>query len=369
MARSTVPTDRLMRPIAEFSMGLRVGDVIYVGATAGTDMRRELAGYGPGHIDVEAQSAKMFANMATALELLGGGVEDIVRVKGYVDDVRDFAPHEEAAKRFFKTPYPSQMTVGSWGFPLPQAVVEADLVAIVGDVRAVGTRSGSVTAAEAGGVVAGGRFYGTALPADRTGDVGRQAESCFQRLAETLAAAGLALADAVMLTVTLADIRLRPRFDEVYGGLFRAAHPARTVIAVPLPSPDILVAVECVAVKGGGTPIGDAMLAGDTLYIGGQIAPEEAGIEAQTTGAWKRVERLVAEAGMSPDDVVSTTNVLADWRDYRGFNAGFGRFVRAPYPPRTTLSAGLPDPRARVQVEAIAHRDGRNAQVIEVVGS
>jgi enamine deaminase RidA (YjgF/YER057c/UK114 family) len=369
MARTTVPTDRLMRPIAEFSMGLRVGDVVYVGATAGTDARRELAGYGPGRIDVEAQSARMFANMATALELLGGRVEDVVRVKGYVDDVRDFAPHEEAAKRFFKAPYPSQMTVGSWGFPLPQAVVEADLVAIVGGGQPVGTRSGLVTAADAGAVVAGGRFYGTALPADRSGDVARQAESGFQRLAETLAAAGLALADVVMLTVTLADIRVLPRFDDVYGRLFRVSQPARTVIAVPLPAPDVLVSVECIAVKGGGTPVGDAMLAGDTLYIGGQTAPEETGIEAQTTGAWKRVERLVAEAGMSLDDVVSTTNVLADWRDYRGFNAGFGRFVRPPYPPRTTLSAGLADPAARVQVEAIAHRDGRNAQVIEVVGS
>ena len=37
MARTIVPTDALMRPIAEFSLGLRVGNVVYVGATAGTD--------------------------------------------------------------------------------------------------------------------------------------------------------------------------------------------------------------------------------------------------------------------------------------------------------------------------------------------
>jgi enamine deaminase RidA (YjgF/YER057c/UK114 family) len=69
---------------------------------------------------------------------------------------------------------------------------------------------------------------------------------------------------------------------------------------------------------------------------------------------------------MALDDVVSTTNVLVDWRDYRAFNAGFARFVKHPYPPRTTVNVGLLDPRARVQVEATAHRGGRDARVIEV---
>ena len=140
------------------------------------------------------------------------------------------------------------------------------------------------------------------------------------------------------------------------------------MIAAPLPSPDVLVAVECVAVKGGGTPVGDAMLAGDTLYIGGQTAPEETGIEAQTTGAWKRVERLIAEAGMSLDDVVSTTNVLATGATTAAStpasdNSCVRRIRRAP-----PSAPGSPIPARALQVEAIAHRDGRNAKVIEVVG-
>jgi enamine deaminase RidA (YjgF/YER057c/UK114 family) len=69
---------------------------------------------------------------------------------------------------------------------------------------------------------------------------------------------------------------------------------------------------------------------------------------------------------MGLDDVVATTNVLTDWRHYLGFNGGFARFVRAPYPPRATISVGLIESRARVQIEAVAHRRGRDAQVIEV---
>jgi 2-iminobutanoate/2-iminopropanoate deaminase len=249
------------------------------------------------------------------------------------------------------------VTVGSCGFPLPQAVVEADLVAVVGAHRHV-----------AGGVEASGRFYCTAHPRDAGAGLAQQAESALRILGETLGAAGLSLGEAVMLTATLADIRALAAFETVFRGFFPAAGPARTVVAAPLAAPGRLVALECVAIRGGGTPVGavgEAMLAGDILYIGGQLGAGD-GIEAQTIAAWQRVAALVREAGMGLEDVISTNNVLADWRDYRGFNAGFARFVTPPYPPRATVSAGLADPAARVQVEAIAHRDGRNAKVIEV---
>ena len=350
MARTVVTTDALMRPIAEFSLGLRVGDVIHIGATAGTDARRVLAGYGPGRIDIAAQTTTMYQNMETALKLLGASRDDVVRVKTWVDDVRDFAPCEEAAAAIFPAPGPSRMTVGSWGFPLPQAVVEADLVAIVGGMR----RSGP--------------FYCTALPSDPSGGMAHQAGSALRALAETLGEAGLSLGDAVMVTATLAEIRAFPEFDAAFLEFFPVKTPALTVVAAPLAAPGRLVALECVAMRGGGTPVGprgEAMLAADTLYVGGQLGVGD-GIEAQAIAAWERVAALVREAGMELEDVVSTTNVLTDWRDYRGFNAGFARFVTPPYPPRATVRVALVDPRAGVQIEAVAHRDGRNARVIEV---
>jgi enamine deaminase RidA (YjgF/YER057c/UK114 family) len=65
------------------------------------------------------------------------------------------------------------------------------------------------------------------------------------------------------------------------------------------------------------------------------------------------------------EDVVRTNNILTDWRLYAGFNAGYGAFVAPPYPPRATVHAKLADPRACVQIEAIAHRLGREASVLE----
>jgi 2-iminobutanoate/2-iminopropanoate deaminase len=374
MTRTTVPTDRLMRPIAEFSLGLRTGDVIHIGATAGTDARRELAGYGPGRIDVAVQASRMFDNMKTALGLLGGKAEDVVRVKGYVDDVRDFAVYEGAVAAAFPARSVSRMVVGSKGFPLPQAVVEADLVAIVGGPAA--SRSAAI----------GGRFHCTALPRAIPGealvpDIALQTDRTFRQLSETLGVAGLSLSETVMLTVTLADVRAYAGFEETFRRFFSPPYPARTVVGAPLCAPDLLIGVECVAVAGGGTPIAGrsavrgasspAMLAGDMLHVGGTfgIGGVPAAVETQTVAAWEQIEALLEEAGMALDDVVSTTNVLVDWRDYRAFNSGFARFVKHPYPPRTTANVGLLDPRARVQIEATAHRGGRDAQVIEVAAS
>jgi enamine deaminase RidA (YjgF/YER057c/UK114 family) len=298
----------------------------------------------------------MFRNMATALDLLGGSLADVVRARGYVDDVRDFATYEAAAQQVLPV-QAARTAVGSWGFPLPQAVVEADLVAVVGNQR---------------------RFYGSALPTERNADIAGQTKSAMAMLEETLGSAGLSLKDAVSVTVTLADSRLFAGFEETYRRLLAPPTPTRTVTAAPLTTADLLLRIDFVAFPGGGTPIGrgveafrsasPAMLAGDTLYVGGRTGAG-IGVEAQTVAAWQGIEELLHEAGMELEDVVSTTNVLTDWRDYRAFNAGYARFVSPPYPPRTTISVSLMEAGARVQVEAVAHRQGRNARVIEVMGS
>ncbi len=156
------------------------------------------------------------------------------------------------------------------------------------------------------------------------------------------------------------------------------------MIGAPLGLPELLVEVESIAVKGGGKPVrglgwparmgaaSSAMLAGEHLYIGGQpgIAPDgsiPADTEQQTRQAWARVKAVLEEAGMSLAEIVRTNNILSDWRLFPVYNAGYGPHVSDPYPPRATVQAGLIDPRCTVQVEAIGHRQGRNATVIKVV--
>ena len=103
-----------------------------------------------------------------------------------------------------------------------------------------------------------------------------------------------------------------------------------------------------------------------TLFPGDFIVT---GVERQTRRARDCIAATIEVAGMTLEDVMRTSNILIDWRCYAGFNAGYGAFVTRPYPPRATLHAALADPAASVQVEAIAHRQGRDATVLEAASA
>ena len=142
------------------------------------------------------------------------------------------------------------------------------------------------------------------------------------------------------------------------------------------------VVLEAVAVAGGGIAVaGDvaspgfalgpaAVLAGDELYIGGQYGVDRSGrlahgIKAQTLAAWDRIRFLLEAAGMTAGHILRTNNVLTDWRSYQGFNAGYGANVQEPYPPRATVLGSLAMPGALVQIEAVAHRAGDAATIVQ----
>ncbi len=360
MPRTVVTTDQLMKPIAHFSHGVRVGDVIHLGAAAGTDPQRRLAGRSPGVPDMTAQAERLFDNFEIALRQLGGELRDVARLRSFITDWRDLAAYDEVCRRRFGDRQPSTVTLGSWGFPLPQALVEAELIAVVGRPP--------------------DHHWHTASPKDERGamvggsDAGAQTEHALRNLASALEAAGFGVRDVVMVNVSLADLRHYPAFETAYMRFFPPPCPARTVVATSLRHPAQLVEIESTAVAGGGRAVGGglgafpgaspAMLAGDEIYIGGQLGIG-ADAEAQTRAAWKRVQALLEEAGMALEDVVRTSNVLTDWRHYAPYNAGYGAFVAAPYPPRATVLGALPDRRALVQIEAVAHRAGRDATVLE----
>ena len=129
MSKRVILTDQVMRPIAHFSHAVRVGGTLHLGATAGTDAHRRLAGVTPGMIDVEAQVVQMFVNARTVLKLLDADLDHVIRVKTYLTDMRDLPRYEAQFSKVFGDLKPNHVIVGSAGFPLPQAAVELDLVA------------------------------------------------------------------------------------------------------------------------------------------------------------------------------------------------------------------------------------------------
>jgi len=376
VTKQVIYTDRVMKPIAHFSHAVRVGNVIHLGATAGTDAQRRLAGATPGLVDVAAQTRKMFENAATVLGLLGAGLEHVVRLKTYITDLRDLPVYEKLYAETFGNIRPNHVIVGSAGFPLPQAAIEFDLVAVVD--------SAVTRLPEAGDAAhAADRYYCTAGPA--SGDApppasfAAQMEEALRQLRARLAAGGFSLGDTVYLHVTLQDVRDAATCATAVKAFFPQPAPACVVVVAPLPKPDWMLQLEAVAVKGGGRPVRaglsstefdlgtPAMLAGDELYIGGQFG-RGAGVEAQTRAAWDRIRALLDAVGMDAAAILRTNNVLTDWRNYAGFNAGYGANVSEPYPPRTTVLGGLAQRDALVQIEALAHRHGGTATIVQAQG-
>jgi enamine deaminase RidA (YjgF/YER057c/UK114 family) len=386
MAKDVIFTDRLMRPIAHFSHASRVGNLLHIGAVAGVFPDLRLAGDSPGRIDTVAQAERMFDNLETTLGLMSGKLEDVVRIKAYLAFPRDIEKYRTVFAARLGKVKPAHTVVTSWDFPLPQAALELDAVALVDaeakplSAEGIFGRAGEAPA----GVLCDDIHHANVLPLDADGrTVGQsadvQAAAGLQNLAKMLAAAQFKPADVCSLHLTLADMRDVAAAEAELQRFFGDSVPTCTIVGAALDQPDIRITIESVAVRGGGRAIGTrnlpvtkgraapAVVAGEMLFVGGRTGVSAgARVEQQTRAAWAQVNELIDAAGFSPDDIVRTNNVLIDWRDYAGFNAGYGANVAEPYVPRATVLGQLSDPRARMQVEAVAHRQGRGATILQV---
>ncbi len=379
MRRQVIYTEKLMRPIAHFSHAVRVGQVIYVGATAGTDQALRLAGTRMGYVDAVAQTRQMLDNLETVLGLLGGTLADLVQVKTYLADPRDIVPARDISIARLGDPGPVQAFVGSHAFPLPQAAIELDAIAVLAGAREHYASSAPFNEA----LRIGDRFYATAAPPigqqDAPPDLIRQIDTAFTSLADLLSKAGLRVADLVHLHVTLSHVSeaavFRARADKILGDNAIAT----TIVIAPPPHPAMRVQIEAFALAGGGRWVasgktgrrGGVVVAGDEIYFGEQLGQDRDGMlaggaERQIDAAWIGLEAKLKAAGCPPENVLRTNNILTDWRDYAGFNRGYGVHVERPYPPRTTVLASLEDPEARTQIEGIAYCGTEDAIIVDV---
>ena len=108
-------------------------------------------------------------------------------------------------------------------------------------------------------------------------------------------------------------------------------------------------------------PYSQAILAGNTLYISGQLPVDRntgafAGedIKAQTRQSLLNIGYILKEAGFDYCDVVKTTVLLKDIGEFADMNGVYAEFFEAPFPARAAFQvANLPKD-ARVEIEAVA---------------
>lgn len=107
-------------------------------------------------------------------------------------------------------------------------------------------------------------------------------------------------------------------------------------------------------------PYSQAVLAGGTLYVSGQLPIDVAtgtmpeGIEAQTRQALANLVHILSEAGFGCEDVVKTTVLLQDIADFGAMNAVYARTFTDRMPARICYEAARLPMGARVEIDAIA---------------
>ena len=109
-------------------------------------------------------------------------------------------------------------------------------------------------------------------------------------------------------------------------------------------------------------PYSQAISIGDLLLISGQIPVNPAdgsipeGIEAQTAQSIANIKAILAEAGLSIDNVVKTTVFLADMSLFGPMNEVYAQNFTAPFPARSAVAVKELPKQVLVEIETIASK-------------
>jgi enamine deaminase RidA (YjgF/YER057c/UK114 family) len=111
-----------------------------------------------------------------------------------------------------------------------------------------------------------------------------------------------------------------------------------------------------------------ATVAGDTVWVGGQIGSDASGkvvepgdMVAQYVRAIRNVAIALRAAGCEPEDTVKLTYYVTDIQAYRdnrkALGAAYREFFRSDYPASTLIEVrSLVDPDALIEIDAVAVR-------------
>ena len=108
-------------------------------------------------------------------------------------------------------------------------------------------------------------------------------------------------------------------------------------------------------------PYSQAIQAGDTVYVSGQLPIDpatgqfaEGDIRDLTRQSLLNVQHILESVGLSMAHVVKTTVFLADMNDFAGMNEVYADFFAAPFPARSAVTVKTLPKGASVEIECVA---------------
>jgi reactive intermediate/imine deaminase len=412
MKREVITTPGAPTPLAHYCQAVLAGETLYAAGQIASDYKTGVAPearqdpafpyYGS---DIQKQARYVLQNLRSVFEAGGCSLKDVVKSQVFLTDLNDFHYFDQVWKEFFPSP-PPRTTVQVSGLLVPGCKVEIDLVGVRPGVERrviTGAATPKPMAHYCQGVMLGDTLYAAGQIASdyRTGvppearrdpafpyyasDIQRQARYVLQNIRSVYEAAGLSLADTVKAQVFLTSLDDHAHFHAVWREFFPVSPPRTTIQVGALLVPGCRIEIDLTAVhpRVKRTPVGDgagtvmpygtaAIVAGETVYVAGRHAahaeggiPAEArqdpafpyygsNIQKQTRYVLQELQRTLAAAGSSLEDVVKTQVFLTDLADFYYFDQVWKDFFPSP-PPRTTVQvSGLLVPGCRVEVDVTA---------------
>jgi enamine deaminase RidA (YjgF/YER057c/UK114 family) len=101
-------------------------------------------------------------------------------------------------------------------------------------------------------------------------------------------------------------------------------------------------------------PLSPAVRWGDVLHVSGQVAPEAAGVEAQTRAVLEKMGKVLTAGGSSFANVLRCNVYLADIRTFEAMNGVYREFFPDAPPARSTIECKMANPSILVEIDCIA---------------
>ena len=108
-------------------------------------------------------------------------------------------------------------------------------------------------------------------------------------------------------------------------------------------------------------PYSQAIEANGTVYVSGQLPVDphtgqmiEGDIKTLAHQVFKNISHILSAAGLSLDNVVKVTVMMADMNDFADMNEVYASYFSEPYPARSAYAVKTLPKNSRLEIECIA---------------